>query len=346
MKSKRFAIIGASRIAKSHIDAILDSPNMELVAICDIVKEKAEAYAKLAGCNAYPNHQDMLQKENIDIVTIATPSGLHAGLAIDAMKAGKHVIVEKPAALTLEDLYAMENISLRQQVKLTCIHQLRFSPLLRYVKRLLDNGDLGKISHANVAVRWNRNDAYFKEAKWRGTKNMDGGALLNQAIHQIDAFFWLMGPIDELYGMTATRLRNIETEDVGTAVMRFANGALGTLDAAITVYPTSLEEGISIFAAKGTIQIGGKMADQLKHWTCDVPLDKTCIPHQEPFFKGHQRVFSDMIEAIDQDREPFVSISDAKEVLINVLSIHQSSADKKPILFKRGPKREIYTRIG
>lgn len=334
MKPCRFGIIGCSRIAKSHIDAIVDAPEMELIAICDIDESKVKEYAG-SGTKAYKDHREMLRYEELDIVTVATPNGLHAKHALDVIAAGNHLVVEKPLALSIKDVDTIIQAADHAGVKLAVVHQVRFNPLLQYIKELLESGRLGKVSHASVTVRWNRNDDYFAEAPWRGTKKMDGGMLLNQAIHLLDAFFWLMGPVSEIFAMTATRLRNIETEDVGGALIRFKNGTLGIIESTINVYPRNLDEGISIFAEKGTIQISGKMADRIKHWECEFPLDQNHLPQpQEPFFKGHQRVFTDLIQAIQENREPYVSGKAVHNVLKYIFAIHNAAKYKKPVIFR------------
>jgi len=333
LKTCRFGIIGCSRIAKSHMDAIMDAPDMELVAVCDINESRAKEYAG-NGLKTYKDHREMLKYEELDIVTVATPNGLHARHAMDVIAAGRHLVVEKPLALSMKDVDNIIKAADHAGVKLAVVHQVRFNPLLRYIKELLDSGRLGKLSHASVAIRWNRDDAYFAEASWRGTKKMDGGMLLNQAIHQLDAFFLLMGPVSEIFAMTATRLRKIETEDVGGALVRFKNGTLGVIESTINVYPRNLDEGISIFAEKGTIQISGKMANQIKHWECEFPLDQNQLPSQEPFFKGHQRVFADFIEAIKEDRESYVSGKAVYDVLKYIFAMHSSARYKKPVIFR------------
>ena len=198
------------------------------------------------------------------MVSICTPSGIHAPLTIQVAEAKKHVIVEKPMALTLEDADRMIDACEKNGVKMAVVHPDRFRPAVVELKKQLDNGAFGKIGHANATVRWNRNQAYYDQAPWRGTKAMDGGVLMNQAIHDMDLLLWMMGDIEEISSYHATRIRDIEAEDTSVSVIGFKNGSLGVLEAAVTIYPKNLEESLSIFGGKG----------DSCDWRTDCQLDK------------------------------------------------------------------------
>jgi predicted dehydrogenase len=333
-----FAIVGCGHIAKKHAEAIEHIEGASLVAVCDKVPQAMDEYVKKYGAKPYENLADMLSDPSIDVVNICTPSGLHAPIAVEAAKAKKHVIVEKPIALTLEDADSIINACKENNVKLAVVHPNRFRPVVQELKKLMDEGRFGKLSHANATVRWNRNQAYYDQAPWRGTKALDGGVLMNQAIHNLDLLIWLMGDVEEVYSMSATRLRNIEAEDVSTGVVRFKSGALGVVEAATTIYPKNLEESLSIFGETGTAIIGGTTATQFNHLAIESLNDEETNAIIErvkanPLGKpGHQCIIEDMIQAIQEDREPIVNGEDGKRALQLVLAFYESAEKKQRVI--------------
>jgi len=335
-----FAIVGCGHIAKKHAEAIEKIEGANLVAVCDKVSQAMDEYVQKYGAKPYENLSDMLNNPSIDVVNICTPSGLHASIAVEAAKAGKHLIVEKPLALTLKDADQIINACKENNARLAVVHPNRFRPVVKELRKLMDEGRFGKLSHANATVRWNRNQAYYDQASWRGTKALDGGVLMNQAIHNLDLLIWLMGDVDEVYSMSATRLRKIEAEDVSTGVVRFQNGALGVVEAATTIYPKNLEESLSIFGEKGTAIIGGTNATQFKYLTVESLKDEETNALIEkvkanPLGKsGHQCIIEDMIKAIEQDCDPIVSGEDGKRVLQLVLAFYKSAEEKQRVIIK------------
>jgi UDP-N-acetyl-2-amino-2-deoxyglucuronate dehydrogenase len=334
----RFAIVGCGHIAKKHAEAIKNSEGAHFYAVCDTVEDKMKPYIEEYGVKGYNSLEDLLKDPEVDVVNICTPSGFHANIAVQAAEAKKHVVVEKPIALTLEDTDKMIDACKRNNVKLAVVHPNRFRPAFIKLKKWMEEGRFGKLSHANCTVRWNRNQAYYDQAPWRGTKSLDGGVLMNQAIHNLDLLIWLMGDVEEVYSMDATRLRNIEAEDVSAGVARFKNGALGVIEAAVTIYPKNFEESISIFGEKGTIKIGGQTANFIEHLVMEglseeeVEALKAEIK-ENPFGKpGHQCIIEDMVEAIKEDREPVVTGEDGKRALQLVVSLYESAESRKPVI--------------
>jgi UDP-N-acetyl-2-amino-2-deoxyglucuronate dehydrogenase len=326
-----FAIIGCGHIAKKHAAAIETIPGARLAAVCDVDAGKMADYARHYGAKAYPDLRRLLADPAVEIVNICTPSGHHAAMAMEAARAKKHVLVEKPLALTLEEAEAVIKCCRENRVKLAVVHPNRFRPAMMELRKLLDRGLLGKLSHANVTVRWNRNQAYYDQAPWRGTKAMDGGVLMNQAIHSLDLLLWLMGQAVEVQGITATRLRQIEAEDVAVGNVRFASGALGVIEAATTIYPQNLEESISIFGEKGSVKIGGKTANrfeilQLASLTEEETREIMERVEADPLGKpGHQWIMEDMIRAVQEDEEPAINGEEGKKALALVLALYRSA---------------------
>jgi predicted dehydrogenase len=334
-----YAIVGCGHIAKKHATAINSSENSQLVAVCDTVPERMEYYKEEFNVDTFTDFDALLKDERVNVINICTPSGLHAPLAVKAANAKKHIVVEKPIALTMEDANQIIDACQENGVKLAVVHPNRFRPVMMEMKKLLDDNVLGKISHANATVRWNRNQEYYDQAPWRGTKEFDGGVLMNQAIHNLDLLLWFMGDIDELYSMEATRLRNIESEDVSTGVIRFKSGALGVVEAATTIYPKNLEESISIFGENGTVVIGGPNAIKFEHLDIKALTDEeiSAIKEQveaDPFGKpGHQWIIEDMSLAILEGREPIVNGQDGKKALELVTGFYSSAEKNAPLKF-------------
>lgn len=333
----QFAIVGCGHIAKKHVEAIKNTPGAELVAVCDTNPQRLQEYITEYGVKGYTDLGELLKDDSIDVVNICTPSGYHAPLAVQAANGGKHVIVEKPIALTLEDADAIIEACQRNGVKLSVVHPNRFRPAIKVLKQAMEEGRFGKLSHANATVRWNRNEDYYKQAPWRGTKALDGGVLMNQAIHNIDLLLWMMGDAEEVSSFSATRLRNIEAEDVSVGILRFKNGALGVVEAAVTIYPRNLEETLSIFGESGTVKIGGVTANRIETWKMesysdDKIADLIATIEQDPMGKpGHQCIIEDMVEAIKEDRDPVVTGEDGKKALNVILALYQSAEENRPV---------------
>jgi predicted dehydrogenase len=319
----RYGIVGCGHIAKKHVAAIEAVEGAELVAVCDTNPERLKEFA-VGGIRGYTDLAEML-KSDIDVVCICTPSGLHADLTVQVAEAQKHVVVEKPMALTLEDADRMMEACERNGVKMAVVHPNRFRPAVVELRKQLEKGAFGKIGQA-----------YYDQAPWRGTKAMDGGVLMNQAIHNMDLLLWMMGDVEEVSCYHATRIRQIEAEDTSVSVIRFKSGALGVLEAAVTIYPKNLEESLSIFGEKGTAIIGGPTANWIKHWKFEGLSDEEAQAtiervEKDPFgIPGHQCIIQDMTDAIREDRKPVVSGEEGRKALSFVIACQQSAETGKP----------------
>lgn len=334
-----FAIIGCGFIAKKHALAIENIPSAKLVAVCDRIPEMMNYYIEKFDVAPYTDLTEMLKDTSIDVVCICTPSGLHAVIAEEVAAAKKHIVLEKPIAMNLEETNRIIETSKSHNVKLTIVHPNRFRTVVQETKKILDLNMLGKISHANCLVNWNRGQEYYEQAPWRGTKTHDGGVLMNQAIHNLDLLLWFMGKPEEIFSMSATRLRNIEAEDVSTGVIRFENGALANVQASATVYPKNFEESITIFGEKGTIKIGGSNALYFEKLEVEGLTDFQVSEITERVEKdpwgtpGHQRIIEEMILAIENDYEPTVTGEDGKRALELVLAFYESADSRSIVKF-------------
>ena len=336
----RFAIIGCGRIAPKHAESIVALPEAELVAVCDIVPEAAQAFADKYGAEPYTDYLTMLKREDIDVVTIATPSGLHAEIGIAAAEAGKHVLVEKPMAMTLKTADQLIDACRKAGVKLGVIHQNRFNAAVKLLRKALEDNRFGKLTHGQATVRWNRNDNYYAQAPWRGTKLQDGGVLMNQSIHNIDLLQWTFGPVESVFGYTARFMRKIEMEDMGAAVIKFQNGAIGLIEAASTIYPTNIEETLNIFGETGSVIVGGIAVNRIEVWEFPDSAEekKKIFAAQEGdppnvYGFGHREIIMDMMQAIREDKEPAISGEEGRKALEIILAIYKCQETKAPVVF-------------
>lgn len=323
-----FAIVGAGAIAPIYAEAITLQPEATLAAVCDKNQQTASGFVKQYSTNKfYTAYEDLLQDPSIDVVCICTPSGLHADMAIKAIEAGKHVIIEKPLAMTLEDADRVIAAAKKFKVKATVAFQKRYNRPILQMREKLEKGSFGNMMHATTAVHWYRDQSYYDQDPWRGTAAMDGGALMNQSIHNIDLLRWMMGPVRKVSGFTATRRHTMEMEDVGVAILEFESGALGIIEGSTAIYPTDLEASLSLFGTKGTAVVGGKYIDEIKSWHFlheDNELhkeDSTFSTSQE----GHYPIIEDMVKAIKNDKDPAISLQDGRNALEIILAIYESS---------------------
>lgn len=336
----RFGVIGCGRISANHGQAISALENTVLVAAADIVKERAEAFTARFGGDAYASYREMLELPDLDVVAICTPSGMHAEMGIAAARAGKHVLVEKPMALSLRDADALIGACKANGVTLGVVHQNRFnSPIVR-LRQAVEAGRFGQLNMGTAVLRWHRDDSYYQQASWRGTWAQDGGCLMNQTIHCIDLLQWMMGPVESVHAYTATRMRNIEAEDNAAAVVRFRNGALGIIESSVTIYPTNLEETLNVFGSTGTAVIGGVAVNRIKAWRFadDSESEQQILAAQasDPvsvYGHGHTPLYDDFVHAVRDGREPAISGEEGRKALEIILGIYQSNRTGMPVTF-------------
>lgn len=341
----KYALIGCGRISPNHIAAAIEN-NIEIIALCDIVYENIECIiSKLnidKSISKYTEYKEMLENEKPELVAIATESGKHAQIALDCIEAGCNIIIEKPIALSLEDADAIINKAEQKGVKVCVCYQNRFNKSIQKIRDAVEKGRFGKLLYGTAHIRWNRGVDYYKQAPWRGTWEQDGGALMNQCIHNIDLLCWMMGnEIEEVVGMTDNLIHSfIEAEDVGMALIKFSNGSYGIVEGTTSIYPNNLEETLYIFGEKGTVKAGGKSVNIIEEWQFADDLDDSeevkARYYENPknvYGFGHKPLYEDMIEAIKIGREPYVTAKDGRRSLGLVLAIYKSAAEGKSIKF-------------
>jgi len=342
-KDYGFALIGAGVIAPVHADAITAIPNAKLIAVCDIVPEKADALAEKYGAEACYDYHELLGREDIDIFEIVVWSGRHAEIGIEAARAGKHVICTKPIDVTLEAIDALIAACDENNVKLAATHQFRSYPSYSSTYEVVRSGKLGKMVLANAFVPWFRPQSYFDGDEWRGTLRWDGGgALMNQGVHFVDLLQWIMGGVQEVMAYTniAAHHQNIEVEDVAVAAVRFQDDSLGCIEGSTAIYkgmPTRLE----FHGEKGNIIIVG---DKISHWDVEEvpqPEDRwergdtgAADPRAalaRPTIMAHIDQISDVLEAIEQNRPPRIDGHEARKAVEVNLAIYESARRHGPV---------------
>jgi len=340
----KYALIGCGRIATNHVAAAVNN-NLEIVAVCDVVPEKMEAIlekhnlADDKSIKRYTDYKKMLEENDLELVSIATESGKHAAIALDAIDAGVNVIIEKPMAMNMADAEEIIKRAAEKHVKVSACHQNRFNVAIQEVRKAIEGNRFGKLSHASINVRWNRNKGYYDQAPWRGTWEEDGGCLMNQCIHGIDLLRWMMGDeVVEVYGATRQQFHDyLEAEDVGVAVVKFKNGAIGTIEGTTNVYPQNLEETLYLFGENGTVKVGGKSTNTIDVWdfkdeTAEDQKNKGLEEETSNVYgNGHTSLFADVIEAIKEDRTPYVDGVAGRNALEMVLAIYKSQKEGAPV---------------
>ncbi len=340
----KYALIGCGRIAVNHMKAAINN-NLEIVAVCDIREEKMEellakyGLEKDASIKRYTDYQKMIEDLKPELASIATESGIHAEIALNCIEKGVNLIIEKPMAMSIEDADKIIDLADKKNVKVSACHQNRFNVAIQKLRKALEDGRFGKLSHGSIHVRWNRNAGYYEQAPWRGTWEQDGGALMNQCIHGIDLLRWMMGDeIEEIYGATRQQFHDyLEAEDVGMAVIKFRNGAIGTIEGTTNVYPKNLEETLYIFGENGTVKIGGTSTNNIDVWDFSVETeeDKENKGLEEEtsnvYGNGHTSLFADVMDAIENDRKPYVDAVAGRNALEVVLSIYKSQKTAAPV---------------
>ncbi|HCB99743.1 MAG TPA: oxidoreductase [Ruminococcaceae bacterium] len=339
-----YALIGCGRISPNHIAAVKNNAEkVHITALCDVDEQAAQALVKrfaLQNIHIYTDYHLLLEKEHPDLVAIALPSGLHATVAYDCIIAGCHTIVEKPIALSLADAQRLITAAEKADVRLCACHQNRFNKSIQQIRSALEAGRFGRLFHGAAHIRWNRGKEYYKQAPWRGTWDGDGGALMNQCIHNIDLLRWMMGDeVEEVVAYT-DRLAHpfIEAEDLGLALIRFKNGAYGLLEGTTNVFPQNLEETLYLFGETGTVKVGGKSVNKIETWRFadgkeDEEQVKAEFAEDPPniYGFGHTPLYADMIDAIENHRAPAVDGAAGKRALELVLAVYKAAALGRPV---------------
>jgi UDP-N-acetyl-2-amino-2-deoxyglucuronate dehydrogenase len=332
-------IVGCGRISQHHLDAIAKVDGLALGAVCDSDETRAKAVGIERGVPAFTSLDKMVKEAAIDVVAVCTPSGLHPEHGIAAARAGKHVICEKPMALSLESADKLIAACDEARVKLFVVKQNRLNPPVRLLKRAVERGRFGRMFLANVTVRWQRPQEYYDAEPWRGTWKLDGGAIMNQASHYVDLIQWMVGPVQSVRAKTATQARKIEAEDSGVAVLKFASGALGVIEVNVLTYPRNYEGSITLIGETGTVKIGGTAVNKVEHWSFaeyddDDKLVETGSINTSPptvYGFGHEGYYRNVLAVLRGEAQAETDGRAGRRSLALILAIYESARTGREI---------------
>jgi predicted dehydrogenase len=333
----KYALIGCGRISPNHIAAAIEN-GLEIAAICDVVPEKMDKLAERFGLNTkkYTDYKQALSENSFDLAAIATESGNHFQIAADCAEEKINLIIEKPVVLSLAEADAIIEKVKEKKIKACASLQNRFNKSIQKIRGAVEAGRFGKLFHGAAAVRWNRGAEYYAQAAWRGTWAKDGGALMNQCIHNVDLLCWLMGDAMEVSAYADNKNHPyIEAEDIGVAIIKFQSGAFGVVEGTVNVFPENLEETLHIFGEKGTVKAGGKSVNVIEEWRFaddgreEAAEIKTRFSENPPdvYGFGHAPLYADMISAVKNNREPYVTLQEGRKALELILAIYKSAAE-------------------
>jgi predicted dehydrogenase len=334
-----FGVIGCGVIGPFHIEAIEKVPVTKLVAVCDIIEERAKDTGAKYGVDYHADYHELLARDDIAAVSICTPSGMHGDMTIEAARAGKHVMCEKPMDIHLDKMDAMIAECAKARVKLGVIFQRRTQPVWRKVHETVQAGKLGKLVLGDAYLKYYRSQEYYDSAGWRGTWQWDGGgALMNQGVHCVDLLQWIMGPVKSIYAHADHLARKIEVEDTAVAALRYANGAFGVLEGATSV--VGMDHRLEFHGDQGTICVDG---DDLVKWevpgetleqvrsSLTIERDRAAADPRAIGVQGHERQIWDLAQAIMQNRQPMVSGEDARRAVEIILGVYKSARAGAPV---------------
>lgn len=345
-KQLRYGIVGCGVIGPWHAKAVTLASGADLVAVCDIIPEKAETFAKEYGATAFTDLPTMLREARLDILSVCTPSGLHAEMAMAAAQAGIHVLSEKPLDVTDQAMNAMIRACRERGVKLGCIFQRRTSPIMKRIREIVQSGKLGKMVLGDAYLKYYRSPEYYASAGWRGTWKLDGGgALMNQGVHCVDLMQWIMGPVSTITAHAAPLVRKIEVEDTSVAILQYASGAFGVIEGTTSVCP-GMDHRLEFHGEFGTLRVDGeKIVDLRSSLMTEEEIAQTMALHDKADssssdprsigIEGHVTQVQDMIDAVREGRDPMVTGEQARAAVDLILAIYESARTGKQVQLGR-----------
>jgi len=348
----KFAIVGCGRIAKRHSEllGLGQIKDAKLVAVCDVVKEKAEKIGRQFSVPHFSDMHDMMRSVEVDVVVVLTESGNHAKHVVELARYAKHVVVEKPMALTLDDADRMIRACAEAGCKLFVVKQNRFNVPVVKLREALEQGRFGKLVLGTVRVRWCRTQEYYDQDSWRGTWAFDGGVLTNQASHHIDLLEWMMGEVESVFAKSSTALVNIQAEDTAVVTLRFRNGALGIIEATTAARPKDLEGSISVLGSGGTVEIGGFAVNEMKSWNFveqragdGSVMEQYSVNPPNVYGFGHQAYYEHVVDCILNNRQHLVDGLEGRKSLELINAIYESIETGQEVRLRFQPR---YCRLG
>lgn len=344
----KFVLVGCGRISKRHCEllGLGQVKNAMLAGVCDQVAERAEKSGRQLSVPWFTDMHDMVVSVKPDVIVVLTESGQHAKHVVSLAQHGKHIVVEKPMALTLDDADQMIRACDQNGVRLFVVKQNRFNVPVQQLRKALEAGRFGQLVLGTVRVRWCRRQEYYDQDAWRGTWENDGGVLANQASHHVDLLEWMMGDVDSVFAKGKTALVDIEAEDTAVVVLKFRSGALGIVEATTATRPTDLEGSISILGAGGTVEIGGFAVNEMKVWQFEEKnaedeevLSKYSVNPPNVYGFGHQAYYEHVVDCIMHEREQLVDGLEGRKSLELIAAIYESIETGKEVPLRFVPRR-------
>jgi predicted dehydrogenase len=349
-----FALVGCGRISKRHSELLgyNEIEGAKLVAVCDFKLEKAQLIGDKFSVPTFKDMNEMMEKVDVDVVVVLTESGYHAKHVIELAKYGKHIMVEKPMALTLDDCDKMIQECDKSGSRLFVIKQNRFNVPVVKAREALESGRFGKLILGTVRVRWCRPQSYYDQDNWRGTWALDGGVLTNQASHHIDLLEWMFGEVESVFAKSTTALVDIEAEDTAVVTLKFKNGALGIIEATTAVRPKDLEGSLSILGEKGAVEIGGFAVNEMKVWNfqeeCEEDKDvmeKFSVNPPNVYGFGHKEYYEHVVDSISNKKQHLVDGLQGRKSLELISAIYESIETGKEVFLRFQPKNCLLGKI-
>ena len=347
-----FALLGCGRIAKRHAELLGTGQiaGARLAAVCDIVPARADEFGARYGVPAFHSPEELLRSTGIDVVSVLTPSGMHADHAVAVAKSGRHIVVEKPMALTLIDAQRMIDASDAAGVNLYIVKQNRFNVPVVKAREALNGGRFGKLVLGTVRVRWCRDQTYYNHDSWRGTWAQDGGVLANQASHHVDMLGWFMGEVESVHAQAITALVDIEAEDTAVATLKFRNGALGVIEATGAARPRDMEGSLSVMGSGGAVEIAGFAVNKIRTWQFVDPLasdaevmEKFSVNPPNVYGFGHQAYYEHVVDCLANGTPALVDGHHGKQSLELIMALYESIASGREISL---PLRVDHCKLG
>jgi len=341
----RIALIGCGTIANKHVTAISKITNAEVVGAFDIDINATKAFQEKYQIPPFTDVRKMIDETDPDVLDILTPSGNHARNILDLIPFHRHFVVEKPLALRIDDIDRILNECDKRGLKIFVVQQNRFNPPVQKLKEALDKGRFGNLVMGTVRVRWCRDQSYYSQKSWRGTWAYDGGVLTNQASHHIDMLIWMMGEVESVMAKTATRLVDIEAEDIGVAILKFRNGALGVVEATTATRPKDLEGSISILGEMGAVEISGFFMNELRIWnfTTSDPMDNDIwekfwrVPGEPAW--NHTEFFKNVVSSLNSNKKGLIDGLEGRKSVELINAIYESAETGKEVFLRFTPKQ-------
>lgn len=340
----KIGLIGCGRISNMHFSSIENIEEFSIHAICDIKEDVMKEYSEKYQCSGYTNYKKMIDQEDLDLIVIAAPNGLHYEMGMYAIERNKHILMEKPVALNSEQAQDLIDFAHKRGVYFFAVKQVRYNPSIQVLKQYLDRGALGKIFSINLTVNWTRPQAYYDQSDWRGTLDMDGGTLLNQGIHYIDIMQWYVGDTKQVFGKIDTIAHKMEIEDEAFALIEFKNGAFGTINVNMNTYPRNVECSITVLGTTGSVKLSGSAMNKIEFWEVkDIPEPQVQEGFSPNVYAGglyqgscpnHIFVYQDILELLKNGKGHYISGEDALPSIKIVDAVYKSSKENKPITIK------------